>query len=459
MKNRKKARVEQKHRRPAKRNISAQEPDAASKGFPIVGVGASAGGLEAFTQLLSNLPTGTGMGFVLIQHLDPGHASALPQILTRATPMPVREITNNLRVEPNHVYVIPPNKSLSIERGVLKLWQRQPRMLTRSIDSFFKSLAQDQNERAVGVILSGTAYDGALGLEAIKAEGGIAFAQDDSAKYDSMPRNAIAAGCVDFVLSPKDIARELARIAKHPYTTSYLFETETPEEATTHEEDKTALRSGGRGSPRTGAGLARRQAETASGKGASNGFKTILLQLRSHSGVDFSLYRPSTIRRRISRRVILNKLDSLDDYTHFLRGNAKELDALYSDVLISVTSFFRNPDAYEFLKREIFPRFLQQRVDDPYRMWVLGCSTGQEAYSLAMAFLECAESAPRPRKLQVFATDVNETLLDKARYGLYTRNVTVDVSPERLGRFFAKRKAAIASASSCAKRSSLPART
>src|SRR5437879_5015113 len=186
--------------------------------FPIVGVGASAGGLEAFTQLLKHLPTDTGLGFVLVQHLDPQHESALTQILTRATSMPVREVTNDLQVEANHVYIIPPNTNLTIEQGVLKLGPRPDgRKAHRSIDSFFESLAQDQNERAIGVILSGTATDGTLGLEAIKAEGGITFAQDDSAKYDSMPRSAVAAGCVDFVLSPKNIARELVRIAKHPY--------------------------------------------------------------------------------------------------------------------------------------------------------------------------------------------------------------------------------------------------
>jgi two-component system CheB/CheR fusion protein len=184
----------------------------------IVGIGASAGGLEAVLNLLRHVPLDTGLGFVLVQHLDPEHDSALTQILTRGTSMPVREVTNNLRVEANHVYVIPPNTLLSIAQGVLVLQpRRQTRTPLRSIDSFFESLAQDQRERAIGVILSGTASDGTLGLEAIKAEGGITFAQDESAKYDSMPRSAVAAGCVDFILSPEHIAKELARIAKHPY--------------------------------------------------------------------------------------------------------------------------------------------------------------------------------------------------------------------------------------------------
>ena len=301
-------------------------------------------------------------------------------------------------------------------------------------------LAQDQRERAIGVILSGTATDGTLGLEAIKAEGGITFAQDDSAKYDSMPRSAIAAGCVDFVLKPEDIASELARIAKHPYVAGQLAEHFTsPEDdrasATAHEDDETPLPSGGHGTPRNEASQARDEGQ-ARGKEADNGFKKILLLLRNHCGVDFSLYKSTTIQRRIARRMVLNKQDSLEDYAQFLRGNSKELDALYSDVLISVTSFFRNPEAFDILKRKVFPKLLQQRGDEPFRVWTLGCSTGQEAYSIAMAFVETAEKAPRMRKLQVFATDLNEALLDKARHGLYAKSLAQDVSPERLRQFF-----------------------
>lgn len=414
--------------------------EASFQPFPVVGIGASAGGLEAFTLLLKNLPADTGLGFVLVQHLDPQHASALTQLLTRATSMPVREVTNNQRVERNHVHVIPPNTSLSIVQGRLKL---QPRRNTggahRSIDFFFESLAQDQRERAIGVILSGTATDGTLGLEAIKAEGGITFAQDDSAKYDSMPRSAAAAGCVDFVLPPEEIARELARIAKHPYVAGQV--PGRPEEdrasATEHEDDDRALPSGGSGRPRTGAKQARAEARTKREQPGESAFKKILLLLRNHCGVDFSLYKSTTIQRRITRRMVLNKNDTLEDYAGFLRGNTRELDALYSDCLISVTSFFRNPEAFDVLKRKVFPRLLhQRRGDDPFRVWVLGCSTGQEAYSIAMSFLEAADKAPQMRKLQVFATDLNEALLDKARHGLYARSLAQDISPERLRRFF-----------------------
>lgn len=410
--------------------------------FPIVGIGASAGGLEAFTDLLKHLPADTGLGFVLVQHLDPQHESALSQLLARVTPMPVREAKNNLRVEPNHVYAIPPNTSLTIAQGILKLHPRQQnRTPARSIDAFFESLAQDQGERAIGIVLSGTGSDGTIGLEAIKAEGGITLAQDDSARHDSMPRNAVAAGCVDFVLKPEDIAKELVRIAKHPYVAGQTQAPSSAEQdrasATAHEDDDTPLPSAGHGSPAPGATSALSQDGAAHPiKTGQDGFKKIILLLRNHSGVNFSLYKPTTIQRRINRRVVLSKLSNIDEYAAFLRGNTKELDSLYSDVLISVTSFFRNPEAFDLLKRKIFPKLLQQRRDEPVRVWVLGCSTGQEAYSMAMAFLEATENAPHARKLQVFATDLNDALLDKARQGLYAKPLAQDVSPQRLRRFF-----------------------
>jgi len=419
--------------KPAKRKAlgtraSTYSRSIASNGvFPIVGIGASAGGLEAFTSLLKHLPQDTGLGFVLVQHLDPQHESVLTDILTRATRMPVREARKNIRVEPNHIYVIAPNTSLTMSDGKLKLHPRgQTRGGHRSIDIFLESLAQDQRERAIGVILSGTATDGTLGLESIKAEGGITFAQDESAKYDSMPRSAMAAGCVDFVLSPADIAKELTRIAKHPWVSGKGRKAFIPlgeEREAPARESETAL-------------PARDPAVPEAGRCAEEDFKKIFMLLRNHSGVDFSLYKSTTIRRRIARRMVLSKQNTVEDYARYLRANGKELDALYSDALINVTSFFRNPDAFDILKRKVFPRLLKQRGDEPFRVWVLGCSTGQEAYSLAMVFTESAEKIPRGRKLQVFATDLNDALLDKARHGLYTRSLTEDVSPERLRRFF-----------------------
>jgi two-component system, chemotaxis family, CheB/CheR fusion protein len=407
----------------------------------VVGVGASAGGLEAFTLLLQHLPTDAGMAFVLVQHLDPARESALSDILSRATSLPVREVGDEQPIKPDHIYVIPPNANLAIAGGVVRPEPRQSTGPHRSIDSFFESLAQDQRERAIGVILSGTATDGTLGLEAIKAEGGITFAQDDSAKYDSMPRSAIAAACVDFVLKPEDIANELARIAKHPFvagepTQRFASAEDDRASATAHEDDGAPLPSGGHGKPRTEAKQAREEADAARGRASDNGYKRVLLLLCNHCGVDFSLYKSTTIQRRIARRMVLNKQESLEDYAQFLRSNAKELDALYSDVLISVTSFFRNPEAFDVLKRKVFTKLLQQRGDEPLRVWTLGCSTGQEAYSIAMAFVESSEKAPRMRKLQVFATDLNDALLDKARHGLYAKSLVQDVSPDRLRRFF-----------------------
>lgn len=355
--------------------------------------------------------------------------------------MPVREVTNNLLVEPNHVYVIPPNTNLEIANGILKLRPRpRGRTPTRSIDSFFEALSQDQRERAIGVILSGTASDGTLGLESIKAEGGITFAQDDSARYDSMPRSAVAAGCVDFVLKPMEIANELARIAKHPYVAVPMQKLASTEEdrasAIEHTDDETPLPSGGHGIPQTGTKSLRGKTRTADADARENGFKKVLLLLRNHCGVDFSLYKSTTIQRRITRRMVLSKQNTPTDYADFLRGNGKELDSLYSDVLISVTSFFRNPEAFDFLKRNVFRKLLQQRGNDPFRVWILGCSTGQEAYSIAMAFTEAADDIPRARKLQIFATDLNDALLDKARQGLYAKTLAADISPERLRRFF-----------------------
>jgi two-component system CheB/CheR fusion protein len=425
------------------KDVAGNPVESKTKPFPIVGVGASAGGLEAFSQLLKHLPLDSGMGFVLVQHLDPAHDSALPQLLTRATSIPVSEATNNLRVERNHVYVIPPNTNLTIAQGVLKLQPRQSgRAPHHSVDLFFESLAHDQRECAVGVILSGTASDGTLGLEAIKAEGGITFAQDKSARHDSMPRNAIAAGCVDFVLSPENIAKELARIAKHPYVAGRPPGPFAAEEdrafATGHEEDETPLPSGGRASPDTGARRARAEAKTRRGKPEEDGFKKILLLLRNHSGVDFSLYKSSTVQRRIDRRMVLNKLDGLSAYARFLGSQTKELEALYSDMLISVTTFFRNPGAFEVLKHKVFPRLVQQPPDQPLRIWVLGCSTGQEAYSIAISFVEFSEQAGHAHKLQLFGTDASETLLDKARAGLYAESLVHDLSPQRLRRFFVR---------------------
>ena len=408
----------------------------------IVGIGASAGGLEAFKELLAHLPVDTGMAFVLVQHLDPLHDSALTQILARATTMPVREATHKLRIRPNSVYVIPPNANLGIGKGALTLQPRDVKPTpNRSIDVFFQALALDQHERAIGVILSGTATDGTIGLEAIKAEGGITLAQDDSARYDSMPRSAVAAGCVDFVLSPEKIAKELARIAAHPYLAHPSAKADSSHDQagsaiTLTDGDETSAQLGDGGTSGVASPNAVTEDYAARVSREESGLKTILHLLSNHSGVNFSFYKPTTMRRRIARRMVLSRQTTSENYAKLLRGNAAELETLYSDVLISVTSFFRNADSFDILTRKVFPKLLRQPGAEPLRTWVVGCSSGQEAYSMAMAFVESAEKASSQRKFQVFATDLNGALLDKARRGLYPRSVADEVSPERLQRFF-----------------------
>jgi len=370
----------------------------------VVGIGASAGGLEAFRQLLEHLPTDTGMAFVLVSHLDPTHKSILTELLARRTKLPVTEVSDGMRVEPNNVYVLPPNTSMAIAEGILHLQPREEGRAGRHpIDYFLRTLAEDQTHRAIGVILSGTDSDGTLGLEAIKSEGGITFAQDaKSAKYDGMPRSATAAGHVDFVLTPEGIAKELARISRHPFV--------NPIPSKSAEEEASAGR---------------------------NGFRKILTLLQKSKGVDFTDYKANTLNRRITRRMVLNKSESPEAYAKFMRENAAEVEALYQDILINVTSFFRNPETFAVLKEKIFPQIAEQHTsDEPIRIWTLGCSTGEEAYSIAMSFAEFAADQAEHLPVQIFATDLSDRGIEKARAGLYPRDITQDVSPERLRRFF-----------------------
>ena len=381
--------------------------------FPIVGIGASAGGLEAFTQLLKALPGDTGMAFVLVQHLAPTHASALAEILSRATKMPVTEVQDEPTVEPNHVYVIPPARSMIIAGDTLQLLPREGAGIHRPIDQFFCSLAAEWRHRAIGVVLSGTATDGTLGLEAIKAEGGITFAQDATAQHDGMPHSAIASGCVDFVLAPEEIAGEIVRIGHHAY-------------AIGEKSGEWRVASDAKKNPGSNS-LAPRDSPLV----------TLLQLLHSSTGVDFNHYKFNTLYRRITRRMVLQKLDDLSQYVEFLQKTPVEVEALYQDILISVTSFFRDPESFEALKSVVFPRLLKERTrHDPVRIWTLGCSTGQEAYSLAMAYMEAADTVGSPAPLQVFATDLNATNVERARAGVYPKEIAQDVSPERLRRFF-----------------------
>ena len=390
----------------AKRVSSRRRSPTNAHPLSVVGVGASAGGLEAFEQLLRSLPNDTGLAFVLVQHLAPKHESMLSELLAKATRMPVVEVTQGMGVQGNHVYVIPPNADMSISDSVLHLSPLSPdRALRMPIDSFFRSLADTHQSRSIGVILSGTASDGTLGLQAIKALGGVTFAQDEqSAKYSAMPRSAIAAGNVDFVLPPEAIARELKRIATH---VKVLGPDERPEAEERITPDAT--------------------------------LNKIFFLLRNFSRVDFSFYKPGTIKRRITRRMFLRKIDKLEAYLQYLRRHRDEVEALFNDVLINVTSFFREPDSFEALKTVAFPAIMAQKGPNlPIRIWVPGCSTGEEVYSIAIILLESlGEKAPNTQ-IQIFATDLSEGIISKARAGIYPESVAMDISSERLRRFFLK---------------------
>ena len=393
------------------RRKAATENDAKpSPGFfPIVGIGASAGGLEAFSELLRYLPEQTGMAFVLVQHLDPKHGSALQEILSRTTKIPLTEVTQGVIVQPDHAYVIPANTSLTIKNGMLHLGSR---VLTRGqhmpINDFFRSLAEGVGQQAIGVILSGTASDGTEGCRAIKAAGGITFAQDEeSAKYDSMPRNAVNAGCIDFILSPKDIARELGGISQHPYVARVV-------------------------APGT---------EGFQGMVGSD-LNVLFGLLRESSGVDFTNYKHTTLHRRIRRRMVVHKVETLKEYLRFIGRKPEELEELYRDLLIHVTGFFREPEAFVALRKHVYPKLFEGRKpDNPIRVWVAGCSTGEEAYSIAITLLEymwvhSRNISQAATAIQIFATDISDTALDRARVGVYSEAAVSEISAERLKRFF-----------------------
>ena len=377
-------------------NLHAQEP------FAVVAAGASAGGLEAFTELLRCLPADTGMAFVFIQHLAPGHESMLPQLLSRESAMPVSQVEDGTVLAPNHVYVIPPNAAMTVSGLVLALKSRGA--VGTTIDGFLRSLAASRKSLAIAVILSGTGSDGTLGVQAVAEEGGVVFAQDPaSAKFDSMPRSAIATGCVDFVLPAPEIGAELARVAREPR----LIHHKIPEIPTPAPD--------------------------------SESFEELLDLLRNGTGIDFSLYRQTTVRRRALRRIALLKQGSLRNYVEHLKQNPDELQALAQDILIRVTHFFRDPEAFEVLAHRVFPALIRKTPPDRgVRIWVPGCSTGEEAYSIAICFVEVAEQMLSHVPVQVFATDINEAAIEKARRGVYLENIAADVSPERLARFFAR---------------------
>ena len=374
-------------------------------GFPIVGIGASAGGLEAFEQFFTHMPPDSGMGFVLIPHLDPTHKTILPELLQRYSKMPFVQAEEGMEVEPDHVYVIPPNKDMSImNKRLVLLDPAAVRGIRHPIDFFFRSLAQDQGENAICIVLSGTGMEGTLGLKAVKGEGGLVLVQDPkSAKYDGMPGSAATTGLADYVLTPSEMPEKLLNFRKQVRKAPV-----GPEEKL---DNKTI-----------------------------NPLQRILTLIRAHTGHDFSLYKQNTILRRVERRMTIHQIEDLAGYATFLRNNTHEIDILFKELLIRVTNFFRDKDAFEILREKILPVITRNKsYENPVRVWVAGCSTGEEAYSLAIMLHEYAQGVKNNYKVQIFATDIDSSAIDIARVGSYPDNISVDVSPERLSRYFVKK--------------------
>lgn len=377
---------------------------AAAAQFSIVGVGASAGGLDAFKRLFGAVPADCGLAFVLVQHLDPTRPSLTADIVGSYTRMRVMEATDGMRVEPDGVYVIPPNKYLSIREGVLRLSAPSaPRSMRMAIDHFFYSLAEAERERAIGIILSGTGTDGTLGMKEIKAAGGMTMAQTpETAQHDGMPRSAIAAGSADYVLPPERMPEALLAYVRHA-AINYSASPAKPEEESTD--------------PLT----------------------TIVAALQAQVKFDFSGYRRGTLERRIRRRMSLRHVAAMSDYVELLRREPTEAAALFDDLLISVTSFFRDPAAWQTLQEQaIRPLVADKERDAPLRVWVPACATGEEAYSIAMILIEEIEASGKNHRLQVFASDVDVPALERARAGVYPEGIAARISPERLSRFFVK---------------------
>ncbi len=373
--------------------------------FPVVAIGASAGGLEAMMELLKYLPADTGMAFIYVQHLSPDHKSMLSEILSKKTTMAVQEIDDMDKIKPNNVFVIPYNKGIEVTDGHIKLIPRSQSSTAISIDILFSTLAEAQNERVIGIILSGSASDGTMGIKTIKQYGGLTFAQDDTAKFTSMPHSAIATGMVDFILTPKEIALELTRLSKH-----HLLKT-----------------------------IAVKNGEENLIDNNNPDLKIILSQLHKATGVDFSAYKMNTIKRRIIRRMLLYKISTLKEYAKLLSKKSEEIDILYQDLLINVTSFFRDTDTHKYLKEILFPKLLKRKtLGESLRIWVPACATGEEAYSIAMMLLEIQESKTVTIPIQIFATDLSLQAIAKARIGLYSKHDLETVSPKRIQRFFIK---------------------
>lgn len=373
--------------------------------FPVVGIGASAGGLEALEEFFQAIPVDSGVAFIVVTHLDPNHVSLLPDLLARKTAIRVEIAQDGTRIQANSAYVIPPKKEMAIFNGTLQLLDiaesRQHKLL---IDSFLHSLAQDQGDMAISIILSGTGTDGTLGIRAIKGEAGMTMAQDIvSAKYDGMPKSAIATGLIDFVLPPAQMPEQLIKYIRHQHCTKHKAPFISQEEIETS-------------------------------------MQKIFMLLRTATNHDFSLYKKNTICRRIERRMHVQQIDKLDDYVRFLQDSTNEVTILFKELLIGVTSFFRDPEAFELLKNIYLPELLKKKPDNyQIRIWVPGCSTGEEAYSIAILIAECMQNIGRRFDVQIFGTDLDENAIDTARIGCYPESISSDVSPERLKSSFIKK--------------------
>ena len=387
-----------------KQNVAKIQPtEPRSPEFPIVGIGASAGGLAAFEAFFSGMPAkiDPDMAFVLVQHLDPDHKSMLTELIRRYTHMKVFEVEDGMKVQPNCAYIIPPNYDMAFMDGTLQLMPpAAPHGQRLPIDYFFKSLAQDQGKRAICVVLSGTGSDGSLGVRAIKEKGGMAMAQHpDSAEYNGMPRSAISTGLVDYELPPAAMPEQIIAYVKHAFGKMPIT---VPVPAK-----------------------------------AGNMMKKIFVLLRSRMGHDFSQYKPSTILRRIERRMAIQQIETLEEYFKYLQQSANEVEALFRDMLIGVTDFFRDPEAFKVLEKDVIPKiFAGKPAGGTIRVWTAGCSTGEEAYSIAILLAEHQETLKQSYRMQVFATDIDNHAIAAARAGYFTASVTTNISPERLARYF-----------------------
>ncbi len=372
--------------------------------FPIVGIGASAGGLAAFEAFFSGMPADVdpGMAFVLVQHLAPDHKSLLRELIQRTTRMKVFEVEDGMVVQPNCAYIIPPNYDMAFLNGTLQLLEHTlPRGQRMPIDFLFRSLAMDQRERAIAIVLSGTGSDGSLGVRAIKGEGGMVMVQSSSScEFDGMPRSALATGLVDFELAPAEMPSQLIAYVGHAFSNA-------PHSVATASPD------------------------------SDNALKKIFILLRTHTGHDFSQYKPSTIYRRIERRMALHQIKSLEDYVKYLHQIPQEIQALFSDFLIGVTNYFRDAEAFTVLEKQVIPLLFEKKPrGSTVRVWCAGCSTGEEAYSIAILLQEHLEAIKQNFKVQVFATDIDSRSIALARNGLYPASIAADLTPERLARFF-----------------------